>query len=466
MRMTGALRSLLFLLFVALQLANCKSWGKFWLTELSYATSPLVLTQGVAMTAATPTLPGSARSCSATPGLPDGLTLADDCTISGAPTKGQGTLPYRITADIGSDTVSGDLRIRVLFQPRFAYVANVADNNVTTFSINSTTGALTLIGNYPAGSGARFVLRDPSGKYLYVANRTGVSISAYAINQTTGALAQISGSPFATSNAPYSLATDPEGRFLYVGHEDAAVAAVSAYTISSTTGSITAISGSPFAAATGATPVSVYVSPDGKHLYAGSSQSGVSPNTFGYEINQQTGALTPLAGSPFGALQNGISVFVHPSGKYVYYAQYSPPTAAVGYTRDTITGALTLISGSPFSAGLAPGFVSGDINGNFIFVANSGDAVGTSGVSAFTVGATGALTAVPGSPFTTGKNAIGIAFDETSRFVYIIGSGETNPTADPVYAYTLNTQTGVISLVGTYTAGVDATGIVVAGSNP
>lgn len=83
-----------------------------------------------------------------------------------------------------------------------------------------------------------------------------------------------------------------------------------------------------------------------------------------------------------------------------------------------------------------------------------------------TVGENGALTAIPGSPFTTGKNPIGITFDETSRFVYIIGSGETNPTPDPVYAYQLNLQTGAISLAGTYAAGVDATSIAVAGSNP
>ena len=44
--------------------------------------------------------------------------------------------------------------------------------------------------------------------------------------------------------------------------------------------------------------------------------------------------------------------------------------------------------------------------------------------------------------------------------------GETNPTPDPVYAYQLNAQTGAISLVGTYAAGVDATCIAIAGSNP
>lgn len=450
---------------LALAGSHCRSWGKFWTTEIVYPQNPLLLTQNVAMAAVTPTLPGSPIACTASPALPDGLSLASDCTISGTPTRGQGSLSYRITVDLDSDTLSSDLRIRVLFQPRFAYVANVADNNVTAFTVNANTGALSLLSTYGSGSGARFVLRDMSGNYLYIANRTAPSIAAYKINQSTGTLSVVSGSPFSVSNLPYALATDPAGRFLFVGHEDTAVAAVSAFTIDASTGAITAVAGSPFAAAVGSSPASVAVSPDGLYLYAGSTQSSPNPNSFVYAINQHTGVLTQIAGSPFGPLQNGISVFIHPSAKFVYYAQYSGNNA-VGYTRSTTTGALTLMQNSPFSAGAAPGFISGDINGRYVYVANSGDAIGTAGAHGFTVGADGTLTAISGSPFTTGKNPIGVTFDETSRFVYIIGSGETNPTPDPVYAYQLNAQTGAISLVGTYAAGVDATCIAIAGSNP
>ena len=458
-------RAAFVIIVVLLCSQHCRSWGKFWATELAYPQNPLLVTQSVAMASVTPLLPGSPNSCTATPALPDGLSLANDCTISGTPTRGQGATSYRITVDIGSGTLSTDLRIRVLFQPRFAYVANVADSNVTAFTVNQTTGALSLLATYGSGTGARFVLRDPSGKYIYIANRTAPSIAAYKIDQSTGALSIVSGSPFSVNNFPYSFATDPEGRFLFVGHEDTVGAAVSAFTINASTGAITPVAGSPFASATGASPASVSVSPDGKYLYAGSTQNSSNPNSFGYEINQQTGALTQLTGSPFGPLQNGISIFVHPSGNFVYYAQYSGDNA-VGYSRNTTSGALTLMLNSPFAAGSAPGFISGDVNGRFVYVANSGDPIGSSGAHGYTVGANGALTVISGSPFTTGKNPIGVTFDETSRFVYIIGSGETNPTPDPVYAYQLNQQTGAISLIGTYTAGTDATCIAIAGSNP
>jgi len=76
-----------------------------------------------------------------------------DCTISGTPTKGQGALPYKVTADIGSDTVSGELRIRVLFQPRYAYSANTGSNNVSAYSINAD-GSLNTLPNYTFGSSA------------------------------------------------------------------------------------------------------------------------------------------------------------------------------------------------------------------------------------------------------------------------------------------------------------------------
>jgi|GEM_PF-4199075 len=73
---------------IALLFSACKSWGKFWLTEISYPENPLLLTQNIAMTAVTPTIPGSVKSCSVSPSLPAGLSIANDCTISGTPTHG------------------------------------------------------------------------------------------------------------------------------------------------------------------------------------------------------------------------------------------------------------------------------------------------------------------------------------------------------------------------------------------
>lgn len=454
---------ILFILMLIAGVTGCKSWGKFWLTELSYATSPLLLTQNVAMTPITPALPGSPRSCKANPNLPDGLSLADDCTISGTPTKGQGTLPYRITADLGSDIISGDLRIRVFFQPRFLYSANSGNGTVSAFNIDATTGALALIGSYGAGTGPRTVVIHPSGKFAYLTNTNSGNISAYNIDQPSGALTNLAASPYSTSVNPYGASIDPQGRFLYIGHENAAVAGVSGYTIDQASGALTLIAGSPFAVAAGSTPVSVMVSPDGNHLYVGSSQSTTTAHAF--TINQATGSLTQIAGSPFTLINDAISVYVHPSGRFVYYAQYFAPTGVVGLSRDSASGSLSLLAGSPFAAGLAPGFVMGDVNGRFVFVANSGDAGGTAAISAFTVNTTtGQLSAISGSPFAAGANPISVAFDETSRFVYTANTGSNTASA-----YTLNSTTGVITQISgspyAIGAGTGPFGIAVAGSN-
>jgi hypothetical protein len=71
-------------------------------------------------------------------------------------------------------------------------------------------------------------------------------------------------------------------------------------------------------------------------------------------------------------------------------------------------GALTPVPGSPFSTGFtAPGSYSAsvavDLSGRFVYVANTGDFPASNGsVSAYSIGANGALTSVAGSPFTAG----------------------------------------------------------------
>jgi 6-phosphogluconolactonase len=61
-------------------------------------------------------------------------------------------------------------------------------------------------------------------------------------------------------------------------------------------------------------------------------------------------------------------------------------------------GALTPVAGSPFAAGSGPFAVAVDPTGKFAYVTNFGD----DNVSAYRIGANGALTPVAGSPFATG----------------------------------------------------------------
>ena len=157
---------------------------------------------------------------------------------------------------------------------QFAYVASNGSDSVSGYTIDPNTGALTAIAGspFPAGSFPVSVAVDPSGKFAYVANNSPFSggngnVSGYTIDPNTGALTAIADSPFPAGAGPASVAVDPSGKFAYVTNApfSSGTGNVSGYTIDPNTGALTAIAGSPFPA--GAGPVSVAVDPSGRFAY-------------------------------------------------------------------------------------------------------------------------------------------------------------------------------------------------------
>jgi 6-phosphogluconolactonase len=303
---------------------------------------------------------------------------------------------------------------------KFVYVANLSSGNVSGFKIEST-GALTEITGPPAspfsvsplGSGPISVAVDPSGKFAYVANNFSNNVSGFTIDSTTGALTEITGSPFTPVSQPTSVAVDPSGKFVYVAN--AGSNTVSGFKIEST-GALTEITGppaSPFSV--GTNPRSVAVDPSGKFVYVANSGSH---NVSGFTIDSTTGALTAIIGppaSPFTVPGRGgpqpRSMAVDPSGKFVYVAIQNKNNVS-GFTIAPGTGALTAFTGSPPTTGLFPHSVAVDPSGKFAYVANqSGGAIGT--VSGYTIDSTtGALTEItgpPASPFTAGTGPESVA---------------------------------------------------------
>ena len=71
-------------------------------------------------------------------------------------------------------------------------VANRTAANVSVFTVDAATGALTQIPGSPFATGVdpRAVAADASGHFLYVANNGSNNVSVFAIDQTTGALTQ------------------------------------------------------------------------------------------------------------------------------------------------------------------------------------------------------------------------------------------------------------------------------------
>src|SRR5258706_7872210 len=98
----------------------------------------------------------------------------------------------------------------------------------------------------PAGINSAFVAAHRTGKFAYIANNSSNNVSGYTIDATTGALTAIPGSPgspFAAGTHPFSVAVDPTGKFAYVANDGSNN--VSGYTIDAATGALTTIPGSP-----------------------------------------------------------------------------------------------------------------------------------------------------------------------------------------------------------------------------
>ena len=58
----------------------------------------------------------------------------------------------------------------------------------------------------PVGSGPFSVIVDPSGRFAYVQNQESNNITSYTINATTGALTAL-GAPVAAGSSPSSIIT-------------------------------------------------------------------------------------------------------------------------------------------------------------------------------------------------------------------------------------------------------------------
>jgi 6-phosphogluconolactonase len=310
--------------------------------------------------------------------------------------------------------------------PRFAYVANRGSNNVSAYSVDATTGALTAIAGSPFAAGKLpvAIAVDSTGSYAYIANQTDATISAFTIDRTSGVLTEVIGSPFATGSAPTSVAIDSSSGFLYVTNSGANT--VSAYAITPVSGVLTAITGSPFA--TGTSPAAVTLNPSAFTAYVANQADGTVS-----EFATDAGALTPFIGSPFAVGMDPRALSSDPSGQYLYIAN------GTSNTLSAFSG-ISAITGSPYLTGTMPASVAVDPLDNFVYVANQG----SNNISAFALdSATGALTAVAGSPFAAGTEPSSIAVDPTGAFTYAVNSG-----SDTVFVYSISPTTGALTPIG------------------
>ncbi len=239
-------------------------------------------------------------------------------------------------------------------------MTNNLTDNVSVFSIDSGSGALSLMGSVPANANPTEILITPSGKFVYVTNPGIGMVTAFTF--ANGVLTEVKpvgkpGSPFFSGAGAFGLAVDGSERFLYVANPSSppfssTTGNISGFNIDPNTGALSPILESPFTATNGSGPSAITVDPSGKYVYA--TTPGSSFSIWCFTITSTNGQLVAVTSSPFSLSAGGLFALFDPNGNYFYIGSQSGNGVA-GYTYNPSTGAPTVISGSPFSTGTPPG---------------------------------------------------------------------------------------------------------------
>jgi 6-phosphogluconolactonase len=303
--------------------------------------------------------------------------------------------------------------------PEFLYATTVG-GQILAFSIDrNNNGALTTIGSV-AGPSISLGLTAVSNQFLYASDTHNAQIDGFSINQTTGALTPLAGSPFPTGtlSSPGVLAAPPGdlalpgSSLLYAADSGT----IDMFTISAA-GVPTALSGSPNVPEAG---FSIVVDPSGNFVYAGDDDPPGGVFAF---TTDSTGTLTAVPDSPFTiprqTVADSLPLGIVDTGSYVY-AALSQANQIAAFSIVSSTGALTAVPGSPFSAGTAPTAVV--VAGNFLYAINSSNGSVSSGgtISGYSINsANGVLTPLSGSPFAI--TGISLATDSFAEYLYVGG---------------------------------------------
>jgi 6-phosphogluconolactonase (cycloisomerase 2 family) len=322
----------------------------------------------------------------------------------------------------------------------YAYVTNSADNTLSAYSVDPTTGALKSLGSPVATGSSPFatvgvefndnIITSDDFRYVYVVNQGSNDVSGFAVDSSTGALSVITssafpGPPWAVGTAPQAMAAFVPAQALYIantGSDDLTV-----FGIDPGSGALNAPSTYP----TGKGPTSLAIVAGPGLLYI--ANHGGSNDISGYLLND----MTPLPGSPFPAGGNPLSLAIGAEGKFLYSANpghaRSTPSTLSGFSIDPSTGTLSPLSGSPFAMPVTS-YIATDQTGAYLYI-TSGDVIVGYAINQNT----GALTALAGFPVATNvpSDAYSISIDSTNQFLYV-----ANELGATVSGFRLDAATG------------------------
>jgi len=222
---------------------------------------------------------------------------------------------------------------------RFLYAGDVSNEEIMIFSINASTGALTLQDEIAVDNDPQSVAVSPSGKFLFVGLYDDYGIQTFAI-QGDGSLIEAEYSPYTINGNYVWLALTPDGKYMYAAGVDNGAAC----SINGVTGELTVL-GDVIDTSLDE-PKSAAVTPDGKYVYTANFGSG----TVGAYRIMGDGTVDADTATSIQAGKRPKSVTVTRDSKYLYVANYGDATVTA-FCIDDATGELELIDTYPVEKG-------------------------------------------------------------------------------------------------------------------
>jgi 6-phosphogluconolactonase (cycloisomerase 2 family) len=310
----------------------------------------------------------------------------------------------------------------VAAQARFAYIADTNAGSFDAYSVVPATGTFTALAS-PTANFAVQVIVHPSGHFLYVIDGT-TFVAVYDVDSTTGVAAQdltIPTVPVGNTGFAKGL-VDRTGKFFFaISNNNASgpIDAFYAYTINQTTGALTPVAGSPFTTNLNA-PTDIQIAHQAgaanDYLYViNSGSTGTDSNTVaGFSIDPTTGVPTALSTPTIATGSLPSYSAVDPSGSHLYVPNSNDNTVSVYSIAST--GILTQVgTATAITDGTTPASfvfnVAVDPSGTHLYVVDNPTAVGA--IYGFNIGANGAIGTSIGSLIATGDTPTGIVIDPT-----------------------------------------------------
>lgn len=312
---------------------------------------------------------------------------------------------------------------------------------LTSYAVSSTGGLSTLGSPFQLSTAAINGLAvTPSNTFLYAAV-AGSGVYGLGINSGSGVPSLISTSALVQDVAPSALVVDPSGKYLLVAGLANGAAAVGEYAINSD-GTLSEVNGSPvsiaFPAGTNTSTLvveSIAVAPNSSYVFVTLGQLGIAPLPFNTSggLGANAVLLGPKATSNIANQDLGVTV--NPTSTAVFVGETN-----VGIRVFTVgpNSAFTEISGSPFAAGGQPRALAFDGTGDYLYAANASDNT----ISGYSVLASGSLTALSGSPFSSvGQQPNALALDQSKKYLVEANLNGTPSNTPDVQVFSFDATT-------------------------